>query len=74
MTAESGTVEVKTGEQVRIEVTSDVAEELHLHGYDLTAPVSPGSPGIIEFNADIPGAFEVELEDAHKRLFELRVV
>ena len=58
---------------MRIEVTSDVTEEVHLHGYDLTAPVSPGSPGIIEFTAEIPGVFEVELEDAHKRLFELRV-
>ena len=68
-----GRVAVDTGEQVRIEVTSDVADEVHLHGYDLTADVAAGTPAVIEFIADIPGIFEVELEDAGTLLFELQV-
>jgi hypothetical protein len=43
------------------------------HGYDLSADVAPGRPAVIDFTADAPGVFEVELEQAHLRLFELQV-
>jgi heme/copper-type cytochrome/quinol oxidase subunit 2 len=66
-------VAVETGDEVRIEVTSDVADRVHVHGYDLFADVGPGMPAVIEFKADIPGIFEVELEDSHGLLFELEV-
>lgn len=66
-------VRVEIGAAVRIEVTADVSDEVHLHGYDLLAHVSPEAPGVIELVADIPGIFEVELEGAHDLLFELEV-
>ena len=68
-----GRVAVETGDSVRIEVSADVTDHVHLHGYDLFADVAPGSPAVIEFTADIPGIFEVELEDRHTLLFELEV-
>lgn len=64
---------VSTGERVRIQVGSDTADEVHVHGYDLIDDVAPGSPAVIVFRADAPGVFEVELEGAGRLLFRLRV-
>jgi hypothetical protein len=66
-------VRVSRGDKVRIRVEADRAEEVHVHGYDLKQPVAPGKPAVIEFTADAPGVFEVELEEAALKLFELQV-
>ena len=58
---------------VTIRVTSDVADEVHVHGYDETADVAPGRPAELTFVADIPGVFEVEFERSRKLLFTLEV-
>jgi hypothetical protein len=62
------------GERVRIVVRADVSDEVHLHGYDLTADVAPGAPARIAFVANAAGVFEVELEDAGEPLFALEIV
>jgi threonine synthase len=56
-------VEVATDDHVHISVTSDHADEVHVHGYDIEKEVSAGGTVTIDFTADIPGQFEVE---AHK--------
>ena len=61
------------GKSVVIKVTSDVADEIHLHGYDKTAAVAPGTPATISIVADKPGIFEVELHKKGLKLFELEV-
>ena len=61
------------GKPVVIKVTSDVADEIHLHGYDKTANVAPGAPATISIVADKPGIFEVELHKKGLKLFELEV-
>jgi heme/copper-type cytochrome/quinol oxidase subunit 2 len=66
-------VEVAAGSQVVLRVTSDIAEEIHVHGYDLYADLVPGSPAQLAFKADLPGAYEVELHQAGRPLFQLRV-
>ena len=66
-------VKISRGEKVRIQVEADHAEEVHVHGYDLKKDVAPGEPAVIEFTADAPGVFEVELEEAALKLFELQV-
>jgi FtsP/CotA-like multicopper oxidase with cupredoxin domain len=66
-------VEVGLGEQVVLRVRSDVAEEVHVHGYDLFVDVPAGGAAELPFTADIPGGFEVELEGSHQLLFQLRV-
>jgi hypothetical protein len=66
-------VGVDRGERVRIQVESDQGDEVHVHGYDLKRPVGPGKPATIEFAADLPGIYEVELEQARRKLFELEV-
>ncbi len=64
---------VEGGEIVVLRVTSDVADEVHLHGYDLTAGVRPGAPARLEFRATLPGRFEVELERSGVQVAELEV-
>lgn len=64
---------VALGEPVRIEVTGDTAGEIHVHGYDLFADVTPASPAVFEFTADLPGVWEVEVEGSHLLLFHLQV-
>lgn len=65
--------QVTLGDQVAITVISDVADEVHLHGYDLRAPAGPGQPATITFTADKPGVWEVELEDSGVKLLDLEV-
>ena len=62
------------GERVRIIVRADVSDEVHLHGYDLMADVTPEDPARIDFVANAAGVFEVELEDAGELLFQLEIV
>lgn len=57
----NGTHKVKQGSRVVIEVVTDVADEVHLHGYDKEAATQPGKPARLRFTANIPGVFEVEL-------------
>jgi heme/copper-type cytochrome/quinol oxidase subunit 2 len=71
--AGGGRHEVTLGSEIRIVVDSDVADEIHVHGYDVLADVVPGTPAVLEFTADIPGIFEVELESAHTEILELEV-
>ena len=64
---------VAAGRNVVITVTSDVADEVHVHGYDLSADVAPRAPATIRFTADTPGRFEIELENSGVQIAELEV-
>jgi hypothetical protein len=66
-------VDVPLGHRVRVQVDSDVSDEVHVHGYDLKKNVAPGAPATVEFVADQPGLFEVELEAAKLQLVQLEV-
>ena len=66
-------LEYDAGERVRFEVRSDVADEVHVHGYDLTKDVAAGGTVSFSFPADIEGIFEVELEGLTEQIAELRV-
>lgn len=54
----------KTGDDVRFDVEADSEDDVHVHGYDVSAPAAPGKPAQIGFAADLEGIFEVELENA----------
>ena len=66
-------VEVDLGSVVAVMVTSDIAEEVHVHGYDILRAVSAGHPAHFAFNAEIPGVFEVELEGSGRLLLLLEI-
>jgi hypothetical protein len=61
------------GDDIRFVVESDVADEVHLHGYDVMEDVPAG--GRVEFDlpATIDGVFEVELEQRVVPLAEITV-
>lgn len=66
-------LEYKKGDQIRFRVRSDVAEEVHVHGYDIFKEVEAGGSVGFDFAAEIDGVFEVELEASAVQLAELRV-
>ncbi len=66
-------IEVSQGDQVRIEVEADVADEVHVHTYDILVDTVPGEKVLVEFRADIVGVFEIELEGAGLPLTRLEV-
>ncbi len=61
------------GETVRFRVRSDVADHVHVHGYDLMKDVEPGKTITFSFPAEITGIFEIELEDRGEEIAQLRV-
>lgn len=65
--------QVKKDERVVLVVRSDVADEVHLHGYDVSKPVRAGGTARLAFRATIPGRFEVELEERGVQIAELTV-
>lgn len=68
-----GQVAVPLGNTVRLFITADAPDEVHVHGYDLTLDLAAGVPGELTFVADVPGIFEVELHESEQLLCELRV-
>jgi hypothetical protein len=61
------------GERVRFSVRSDVADEVHVHGFDISKDVAAGGSVQFGFPAEIEGVFEVELEESHIQIAELRI-
>jgi len=61
------------GETARFSIASDVADEIHVHGYDIYKDVPAGGRARFSFKADIEGIFEVELHDRAIEVAQLRV-
>lgn len=66
-------IEAEKGDTVRITVSSDGPQHIHLHGYDVIEDAAPGAPARFKFKADLEGIFEIELEGPGVQLAELRV-
>ena len=73
VTGDTPLAQLTLGRPVRLEVTSDVADELHVHGVDETVDLVPGQTAALEFTPESPGRFEVELHDARRVLTRLQV-
>jgi hypothetical protein len=67
------TLTVKKGQRAQYTVTSDKAEEIHTHGYDIAKDVGPGKPAKFDFVANIDGVFDVELEHHGTQIMSLKV-
>ena len=66
-------IDAAVGDVVLIAIESDVAEQAHLHGYDILVDVAPGEPATILLTADTPGKFEIEFEESGAFIAELVV-
>ena len=73
VTGDTGTVAVRLGAPLQISVISDVAEEVHVHGADISKDVEAGGTVVIDVTQKAPGRFEVELERSTRVLTRLQV-
>lgn len=64
---------VSKGDRVVLVVSSDVADEIHLHGYDLSRDVAAARTARLAFVAKVPGRFEIELEERGVQIGDLTV-
>jgi hypothetical protein len=63
----------KKGDQIQFKVHSEVAGEVHVHGYDLMKNVTAGGTITYDFPATIEGVFEAEMEEQKEQIIQLTV-
>ena len=61
------------GDDIRFKVESDVADEVHFHGYDVGMDVEAGGSVTFDVPATDAGVFEVELEERVVPIAEITV-
>lgn len=66
-------LEYDAGEEIRFRVRSNTADEVHVHGYDVSKEVPAGGSATLSFLADIEGIFEAELHGSGEQIAEIRV-
>jgi hypothetical protein len=67
------TISATRGERVEITVSVDAAQELHLHGYDITLEATPAKPARFAFTAKLEGVYELESHDTEAKLASIEV-
>ena len=65
------TVDVAVGQSLTLTVTSDHADELHIHGFDVEEELSAGKPVTVTITGKQPGTYEVETH--HPELLLLKI-
>lgn len=63
----------RQGTLINLTVRSDVADEVHFHGYDIHRDVAPGHPVHFLIRATIQGSYPVELEQHAETLAQITV-
>jgi len=66
-------VEVARDSLVRLLVTSDVDDEVHVHGYEVEGQLEAGRTATVELVAAESGVFAVETHDSGLELLQLEV-
>jgi hypothetical protein len=66
-------VEVEKDSQIRLLVTCDVDDEVHVHGFDIEEPLEAGRTTTVEFVVNEDGVFEVETHESELELLQLEV-
>ncbi len=64
----------RKGADVMLRISSNKAEELHLHGYDIKLKLKPGEPGAMTLKATRSGRFELETHNGHRTVLILEVM
>lgn len=66
-------LEYEVGDQIRFAVESDVADEVHVHGFDIEEAVGAGETVELDFPADRAGIYEVELHESATPIVRLTI-
>jgi heme/copper-type cytochrome/quinol oxidase subunit 2 len=64
---------VTKGQEIRLKVYSDVADSVHVHGFEKMAAIPQGTIATVEFFANKKGHFNVDMTRSHLKLFQLQV-
>ena len=67
------TLTFRSGDTVRLRFRSNVAEEVHVHGYEKYVDVPAGGTATTRFEADAEGIFEVESHGSGELLAKLQI-
>jgi plastocyanin len=67
-------VQVQPGQTIRLEVDSDIADELHLHSDpEKSFEVRVGEDQRFEFSLDAPGVYELESHETDQQIVSIQV-
>lgn len=61
------------GDEVRFKVASDVADEIHVHGFDKMQDVKAGGTVAFDFPAKFDGQYVVEMEGSSTQIASLEI-
>lgn len=61
-------IKLKRGDQVEVDFVADSADELHLHGYDITVELVPNKVSRLSFHAKYAGRFGFELHENDREI------
>jgi hypothetical protein len=67
------TVDLGIGESLTLTVTSDHADQLHLHGFEIEKDLVAGQPLSVTVTGSQPGIYEVETHHPELRLLKIAV-
>jgi len=64
---------VNQGDEITIKITSDEAEEFHVHAYDNSVELEPNKQATLTFTTNLSGRFPFELEKSKTEIGALEV-
>ena len=64
---------VNRGDRLHLTISSDCADEIHVHGYNIKQEVPRGGSTTFNFQTTIEGIFVVELESRSEQIASLEV-
>ena len=67
------TVDLGVGESLTLTVTSDHADQLHIHGFEIEKDLVAGQPLSVTVTGAQPGVYEVETHHPELRLLKIAV-
>ncbi len=73
VTPKPSRVKIPLGSTVELQVTSDVDDEVHVHGFDVEKPLDAGVTTTVELQATEAGLYEVETHETELELLQLEV-
>ena len=73
MTPTPAQVDLPVGQSLTLVVTSDHADELHAHGFEVEVPLKAGVPTSVTLTGKEAGVFEVETHEPALTLLTVAV-
>jgi plastocyanin len=73
VTPAPSTVDLAVGEKLTLTVTSDHADQLHIHGFEVEKDLAAGRPLSVTVTGDQPGVYDVETHHPELRLLKIAV-